>query len=186
MKQSGNAVVYCWSILMITVILRAWPLMISARENNPPEIVHSAPLVLPYPEILNLYVTIDTPVKVVRLYFLKPGFSNYQLRIMKTSGKKGSYKFSLDTSILTSPQLSYYIEAITETDPIRFPANAPAEVITLRGNEKHAAIGVDLPPLPTSPAAGQDRTLKSEWPVQIDFDSSPWPSRGASLLGKWL
>ncbi|MBN1277633.1 MAG: hypothetical protein JXA35_09090 [Deltaproteobacteria bacterium] len=139
-----------------------------AQMGHAIKIEHSPPSEFVYPESLEFSLKTSEQVQVVKIFFLRPGFNDYQLRIMK-KGEDGTYHYRLDTSALTSPEISYYFEIKAANQVIHYPQNAPEEAIILKGTARE--------PLPSDGIRPQARFteatgVKDSLPFQLDIDSS--------------
>jgi len=139
-----------------------------ARIGHAIKIDHSPPSEFVYPESLEFTLNTSEPVQAVKIFFLRPGFSDYQLRIMKMD-EDGVYRYRLDTSTLTALELSYYFEIKTGTQVIHYPQNAPEEVLILKGTAREALPYGGIKPEAPFP---KETGLKDNLPFLMDIDSS--------------
>ncbi|MFH1152973.1 MAG: hypothetical protein V1793_04065 [Pseudomonadota bacterium] len=154
--------------VIASILLLAFPHPINAQIEHQLTIIHAPPSKFVYPEALEFELRTDAPVQMVKFFFLRQGFSDYQLRIMK-KGEDGTYRYRLDTSTLTALELRYYFEIKTETGFIRYPRTAPQDVIVLEGEAREALPDPAIRPQAPFPA---NSALKDRLPFQLDVDST--------------
>ena len=132
--ERGNSVTRPFTMLLVLALLFFCRLASAAQ----PPIAHTVPELL-WPDTVEMTIKTDLVVRSVRVYFLRPGFSEYQLRFMKSMGE-GVFSYQLDTSTFDSPTLQYYFEVRAEEGIFLYPDDAPATPLLVEGERD----GLDL------------------------------------------